>query len=465
MDSEKRARRQSIRIIVSEIFMVVAVVITVAILALVVSGYWLNSDFKVERQGLLQISSMPTGADVEIDGNTSWMQRTNTSKVLTSGEHSIVLSKDGYDTWSRKINISEGLLYRIHYPRLFLKKREKEIVYGVPATTFASVSPNHNLLLLANKTTEWDLVNLDSDKLDVKKLDISNIFQNVSMADGALKGLFTGEIISADWDANNEHVLFKTKENDRYYWTLLNVNNVASSIDITKEFNADFSDIRIFDNSASKLLAVKDKGLHRIDVGNLQVSALLVENISDFDFYESEILFSAAAEEGSYIGVLKSGEDKISILEGTIKPAKVAISRFYDDKYVLIALDGNVTLYKKDGFSEVLTKELSFSPRTIKVGNDGEFINMNDGETVASLDMEAMSIQEWSIDSLNYGWIDGDMIYSVKDGTLIVYDFDGLNRRELTKNVSERLPVTITANKWLYYFSDGSLMREWLIPR
>ena len=89
MDSDKRARHESIRVIVSEFFMVLAVVITVIILAFVVSGYWLNSDFEVERQGLLQISSFPTGADVEIDGNSSWMQRTNTNKVLSSGEHTV----------------------------------------------------------------------------------------------------------------------------------------------------------------------------------------------------------------------------------------------------------------------------------------------------------------------------------------------------------------------------------------
>ena len=53
MDPEKRARRQSLRILISECFMVVAVVITVAILAFVVSGYWVNSDFKVERNGMV----------------------------------------------------------------------------------------------------------------------------------------------------------------------------------------------------------------------------------------------------------------------------------------------------------------------------------------------------------------------------------------------------------------------------
>ena len=106
MDPERAKRRQSAKIIISETIMVLAVVITVTMLAFIVSGYWLNSDFKVERNGLLQISSVPTGADIYIDGDSSWLQRTNTSKVLSSGEHSVKLTKDGYDSWQKTINYS-----------------------------------------------------------------------------------------------------------------------------------------------------------------------------------------------------------------------------------------------------------------------------------------------------------------------------------------------------------------------
>ena len=58
MDIEARARRQSRRIIISEALMVITVIITVLILGFVVSGYWVGSDFKIERQGLIQIYSI-----------------------------------------------------------------------------------------------------------------------------------------------------------------------------------------------------------------------------------------------------------------------------------------------------------------------------------------------------------------------------------------------------------------------
>ena len=158
MDLEKIKRRQSIKVIISETIMVLAVIITVVILAFVVSGYWINADFEIQRQGLLQVSSTPTGADIVIDDETSWVQKTNASKVLASGEHLVTISKPGYDSWSKTINVTEGLLYRLHYPRLFLENRQSETVLPATSATSAVVSSRFETLLLINNTTRWSLV-------------------------------------------------------------------------------------------------------------------------------------------------------------------------------------------------------------------------------------------------------------------------------------------------------------------
>jgi hypothetical protein len=52
-------------------------------------------------QALLDISSTPEGADIEIDGN--FVGNTPSSVGLSSGEHTIKVSKDGYQTWQRHI--------------------------------------------------------------------------------------------------------------------------------------------------------------------------------------------------------------------------------------------------------------------------------------------------------------------------------------------------------------------------
>lgn len=467
MDAEKRARRQSRRVIISEILMVLTVIATVSILAFVVSGYWVGSDFKIERQGLLQIYSIPTGADVDIDGNpSSWLQRTNTSKTLAAGEHTIKLTKEGYDSWSRTINITEGLLYRLHYPRLFLQNRTIESALETSAN-FATVSPDRNTMLLANNTTSWQVINLDTDKIKPTDLDLSNILPFTSRADGASVGLFSGSIKSAKWANDNEHLLLKIEQNGVINWLLLNVKTPTNSLNLSKEFNANFSKIQILDQSANNLLVILDGNLHRIDTSAKQISAILVSGVNSFDYYEQTLVFSAKKTNGNgyFIGLSKIGNESIDNLKDIDAPEEVIITKFYDDEYIGIIDGASITLYNKKDFTETAKYNLSFIPDRIKVGASGEAIIMSAGGSIATIDMEAQELFEWNTGTSSYDWLDSSMIYAVKDGTLHVYDFNGLNPRILSSNASSHFPVTITADKYLYYFRDGSLIREYLFEK
>lgn len=461
MHSDQLKKRQNLRVIISEIIMVIAVVFIVSILAFIVSGYWVNSEFEVERQGMLQVSSVPTGADLLIDGETSWLQRTNASKTLSSGEHTITLEKEGYDTWTKTINISEGLLYRLSYPYLFLKNRTSEKVYNTAGYLLSTVSPDRDTLLLINDTTEWTLLNLKDDNLSPKKIDVSTYFSNVSLAENASVGLFTSQILDADWDQNGRHLLLKTKNNDNIEWVLLDVEDIKNSINLSKQFGAEFEEIKILDDSADNLLAIQNHNLHKIDLKGKVLSAILAENVYDFDHYENEVIFSASNSDQKYqVGLFKIGDDKVKTLATLSEPTKVAISQFYDHKYLITLTANHLSLYQKTDFKKIGDFELGFSPSSLEVGHNGSFIVAYDGSKVATLDMEITQVLEWSVEGESFGWINEDMIYSVHDGELLVYDFDGLNRRSLAKNVSEHFPAMITNNKWLYYFSDGNLIRE-----
>lgn len=465
MDPERAKRRQSLKVIISETIMVLSVICIVTVLAFLVSGYWINSDFKIERQGLLQISSIPIGADVHIDNESSWLQRTSTSKVLSSGEHTITLTKDGYDSWSKTIKISEGLLYKIHYPRLFPTDRTKEDVLETNGTIMATVSPNHNYLLLINNTTEWELLNLNDDNVKSTKIDVSEIFSNVSLAENTKKGLFIGEIDKTDWDHDNSHILFKVKSGDAIEWVLLDVKNVNNSINISKEFGSQFSEIRILDNSANNLLAVQNNNLHKIDLPKKSLSNVLVKNVINFDHYKNnEIAFSAKNDESEndnyYVGLLKIGDEKTEKLKDTESPAKIVLSIFYDEEYITIMEKNIVTLFNKKDFNKVSEFELAFEPSSMLVGHNGEFIIMHSGPQIATLDMESISVTEWKTSGETFDWLDNDMIYSVSNGELAVYDYDSLNYRVVANNVSDHFPVMITSDKWLYYFSDNTLIRE-----
>ncbi len=484
MNSEKMKRKQNFRVIISEFVMVMTVIIMVVILAFVVSGYWLNSDFKVERQGMLQVSSIPTGAELSIDGESSWMQRTNTSKILSSGEHTVVVSKDGYDNWTKTVNISEGLLYRLQYPRLFLQNRTAETVLSTKDFTLATISPARDKMLLIGNTTEWKVINLKDDKPTPKKINIAEVFSGVSLADGATTGLFQDEILTADWDSDGNHILFKVNHEGTPEWILLDVENVKNSVNLSRDFAATFSTVEILDNSAANLIAIQDGNLRKINVSSRAISSVLVSNVQSFDHFEDEVVFSAlnaasnvalssatdTAENSGQttvkpytIGVLNLNNKEIASLTTTASPAKVAISKFYDEKNITVLENMELKLYKKADFELVKEFTLTFAPEKVKVGNDGEFIEFYTGAQFATFDFESLSIREWSLENENFGWLDNNMLYVVENGELIVYDFDGFNRRALLNNVSSQFPATIVGDKWLYYFSDGALIREKIV--
>src|SRR5579859_571283 len=54
----------------------------------------------------LAISSVPDGADIEIDG--AFMGNAPSSLVLQPGDHKVVVTKNGYKAWERTVRISGG---------------------------------------------------------------------------------------------------------------------------------------------------------------------------------------------------------------------------------------------------------------------------------------------------------------------------------------------------------------------
>ena len=370
MDFERAKRRHNLKVIISEIIMFSTVIITVIVLAFVVSGYWINEDFEVERQGMLQVASYPGGASVSIDDENSWLQRTTTSRVLPIGEHEIILTKDGYDTWAKVVNISEGLLYRIQYPRLFPLERKSAIVYDATGASLAFLSDERDKLLIYHG---------DPNTVDVSTF----IDDNFSPSDKSA--------IISGW------VLLELKSRD--------IEPKQVNYRILSEF---FKQQKNSDD----------------------------DNIDDY-----------------------------AIASSLVGTEQLIFSKFYNEHYLTVIDGTSVALYEKSATEPLVKTELTFIPADTHVGEEGEFIVLSSGSQLATIDMESLSIREWSVGSDTFGWLDDSMIYEVADGELIVYDYDGYNRRSLAKNVSNRFPISIVNDEWLYYFSDGNLIRENLIAR
>lgn len=70
------------------------------------SGGLPNAVSQANGEAGIEITSVPAGADVELDGN--FIGNTPSTVGVSPGDHTISVKKKGYKTWERKIKISSG---------------------------------------------------------------------------------------------------------------------------------------------------------------------------------------------------------------------------------------------------------------------------------------------------------------------------------------------------------------------
>ncbi len=441
MDLEDRKKRQTLKVLLIEAIMSVAVVITVVILVLVVSGYSIGDGYKLEQGGLLRVDSEPTGASVLLDGEK--LGDTNFSRVVSSTEHEVVLEKEGYDSWKKNVTVSKGLLYHLRYPRLFLKDRAREHVLDFNGIEFASVSPDHNGMFLIENDFEWSYLELRNEKLTKKQVKMPFVF-----ADG------TFEVKQAFWSRNGRRIVLDSLINEKRAWLYVDLDNEKNCFDLSQEFGVDFEKITILDGSANELLVYNGKKLQKIDVSKRLLSADLADNVEDYYTFVNNIVFISNNE----IKMLR-GADTVLLMPLTTQ-ARIAAVNFYDNKYLIVYTNNSLTVYEGDELKKVLERDATINLSNLKIMDGEGYVVARDGNTINALDMEAMELSTWSAEADDLGWLDRYLIYSITNSKLTAFDFDGQNGRQLSENVSAGYPVTITDNKWLYYFSDGALMRE-----
>lgn len=470
MDIEQQRKRQAIKVIFSEAVMFLAVIIVMVILVMIVSGYWINQDFKIERQGMIQINSLPTGADIVVDGESGWMQRTNGSKIVASGEHDVEIRKEGYSSWKKHVYVSDGLMYRLGYVRLFPVELISEEA-GLIDNTFTKniVSRDHKKVIYTNNTDKWAIQHIGGNTTAFEDLDVSGIIPGTSKASGASAGAFSGNILSARWNRDNNKVLFDIQDSSKN-WVILDVDNPEHSLNLTRAFGMNFSDNFVsMDDSGDNILAVENGNLRKINVPGKSISGILATNVGVYDYFDGKVVFYSDNGENRYIGGLDNFESlPKKILGAENRVLKINLGRFYDNDYLTIVDEKNVSLYSgrmpgsdedKDAIEEVLQEEIGFVPTEVQIGKFDDFVLMKSGDNIATLDMESENVSRFTIESPKLYWLDDYLFYVVKDGTMIAYDYDGLNRHELINGVSSAFGAFIHDTRWLYYYSDGKLMR------
>jgi len=504
MDIDKRKRNKMIQVIFVDIIMALTVVALVFVLVAIVEGWRLSSNLKLEQNGMAQIESLPTGAKVIIDGRQDFNE-TNISKLLSAGEHEVVLKKDGYDSWSKKINIMSGILTRLKNPRLFKQERLTEMVSEYTSLRAVYAAPDHRSLLVStDETTRWQYITaLGSDRVNIEEVDFKGIFTNTS------DGKFTGKVLQLIWNETSEKVLMQVESGGKIEWGMINLRKVSESINLSQAIlkyldknekkvlmdanekkkltgtEKNLEQVVIEDAVANKFLAIIDGNLQEIDVVARTLSEAYLKNIAKFKVAGSEVIYLTRAEKDKkQIGIYKIGDKAGIEIETVVRskidaPVQLAISEFDGKKYMGMVVGDQFTVYRtkeyplygdKENMPERINEErLDFVPERFEKSANGELFVATAGMDLMVYDLDLEETNRFQHKNAGLNYLDNYMMFDVIDGKMEAFDFDGSNRRTiLDKNLAAGFDAVINSNnRYLYYVvrteSGFKLLRDKLV--
>lgn len=175
MHRQKNKRRKQLQLAFVYTLMVVSVLSIVTVLVLVIQGYRYNRyDGKVEQGGLVQFDSRPSGATVLLD-DVQLANRTASRLTVSSGDHVVTMTRDGYSTWKKTVTVKPGAVLWLNYTRLFPTSPVVTTAASFASVSGALASPDRKELAVVQKaaTPRVTLVKLDGDTPKVTQLTLS----------------------------------------------------------------------------------------------------------------------------------------------------------------------------------------------------------------------------------------------------------------------------------------------------
>ena len=463
MDRQRKKKIEKARVIITNIFMALCVVGIVFVLMLVAMGYSVNEN-GIQQSGLVQISSNPKGAIVEIDGEIQF-DHTNFNKMLRSGNHNVKITKPGYDAWEKTINVDSGYLTRVEWARLFPTDNNVASIINLSDIRLAEFSDDHKrLFVIEHGSPVAQYYDIQNEKIKTHKISLTDALSDKT------ENVSAGEIHFIAWNEASSKILITWTHDQKTTWHLIDLENAQKSINLTTKFGMTFSDIRILNDSASKLWVLENGRIHIIDTENQTITGVIASNVDRFANNKDVISYVGIDNDDDShckLFVFKDGEKgatEITSLESKQSSITLAMGSYWNESWLaysvnnrIAVLSGTYPSYDKpsnNSLDKIVERDLEYAPNLVSTNRLGRIVAFTGASNLTSIDIETRNYYDTTTEAetTKLNWLDSYLIWETSNDKIIVRDFDGNNRREIL-SVDNALPVNITENnRWLYYF-------------
>lgn len=462
-------------------FMTVSVVLIVTFLVFIMQGYQFNrQDGRIEQGGLLQFASQPSGAGITVNGNKLSFNTPN-KLTVNSGNHTVDMNKNGYNSWSKTVHVNPGNIIWLNYIWFVPSERPVEKVQDFSSLA-ASLSSNDKKWIIALKdatSPKFDLINIEGDK--IKNTELAMPETTYKHGENISNHLFTID----QWDQDNRYLIihhnFKDHDADKNEWLVLDTRNINETKNISEllGMTAEKMEFSLGDNHI--LYALSNGEVRKVNLNDATLSRPLVSNVASFaQFDRATITYVSKLDPqtskrtvGYYTDNAKTTRVIRSYADDGTTPLQFAIGQYFNDKYFAYMYGETLEISKGalpssdsndvTSYQPVVTMTLPNGADFFDFGSSERFVVAQKGQSITTYDLELGVTNNFTFPGEPTGkkafWLDDFHIVSGTDGQARIYEFDGQNAQDLMAANPSQALVSSNNKKYFYSFiknSDGS---------
>lgn len=463
-----------IRRVIVYTVMTLAVLVIVTGSILFILGYRLDSDkFRIEQGALVQFESVPSGADVTIDGKAI-SSRTPSKQTILGGSHSFLITKDNYEPWAKTVAVTAGTLEWLDYVRLVPKVLTTETIQTYNSVYAEKASPDYKTMVVQEKASEptLQIVDVRSQQTRTSKITIPG-----SVYTSASKHVFTID----QWDKGGRYLIVKHDYGSNTEWLVVDTENVNDSVNVTRRLSVSLQDLQFAGTNGNTLFGLADGSIRKLDLSAATISRALVSNVKSFEMFETNIMTYVGTDSNNtkqVAGIYRDGDESSHVLRtvASLKtPFRIDTSRYYSDDYVAISEGLKVTVLKgryptssqdettslkqvAEFKTQANVESLSFSPV-------GDYLIARAGLTFVSYEVEYNRITKATVETKeakarDFAWLDEAYVWVVYDGHLSIREFDGTNAHSIMPMTAGYDAMLSPNGRYLYgMVKDGNTYR------
>lgn len=442
--------------------MTILVVLLVTFLVFIMLGYRFNRDTSsIQQGGLVQFASRPINASVTV-GKAQLSDLTPSKITINPGNYDVVMSREGYRSWSKNVDVKAGEVLWLNYTQLVPNDVKTDMLTQFESVAGVKASPNGDRFAIL-KSADVPTISFVDINGSEPKIDEVMIPADVLPADKQP----TYDLVK--WAPDSDRLLVKLSYESTTQYLMVDRRSAERTVNVSKDYESDIVDATFDPRSSERLIVRSSNGTIRIvDTAGKSLSSVVASSVTYMDTYGNDaILLVQSVSDGTQsVGYVSLGSNEVRELKKIASNEKtlLSIGKYFSDPYIAVSTGAKLDVYRvkslpsseSDSSISMDTTYSAVLPAAVdylSIRTGGRFVVAQYAGGVQTYDIELSKQSLTSFKAPVNGelrWLDRYHYYVTTDSRLEVMEFDGSNAHSITELATTFDSVQSDDGKFIY---------------